>query len=499
MRIRRSSGLIALAIFASLIPARAGAEALCPDAPQANSLEDHVVTSFDGTGIAITAFRPADVCTANPAPVVLTLHGWGGSRSDALGDEADLLNRGYGVVAIDSRGNGESGGKSLVHHPSQEVKDFQAVLDWIYDELDWVMVDDHGSKDVRVGARGGSYGGGFQLMIAAFDDRLDAIMPDHTWHHLPRSLAPNGAIKLFVSLLYASGKASKTLDERLDRWYAEAMATNRFPAEAYVNFLESSPATYDIDVPAFFTQGMVDTLFPLNEAVSNFVEVRDNGRPAWLVGLNNGHTYPGLQPMVLPDLARGNGACFNVSAAKYDFLAAFLKDDAGARARMDALPRVSLATEQGGCFTAADWPPASNELTLELPALALPQGGGSLLIPIERAGFLREIVGAPRFQATVPAGVEETFYLSLVQSADGTALADKDLRLVQDQVTGVRSGFAAINQRLDIEMSAIATRVLPDDLLFLRIDAANEQYLQNGQRRAGATVLTDVVLRLPVV
>jgi hypothetical protein len=56
------------------------------------------------------------------------------------------------------------------------------------------------------------YGGGYQLLTAAHDDRLDAIAPEITWNSLPQSLAPNGAVQsTWVDALYGAGVAQASL------------------------------------------------------------------------------------------------------------------------------------------------------------------------------------------------------------------------------------------------------------------------------------------------
>lgn len=498
---RTHLALLALVLLAGTLPTTARAAELCPGAPQGHTATDATVTSFDGTQIAITEFRPADACADHPVPVVLTLHGWSGSRARTVGQVADLLHRRYAVVSIDSRGNGESGGASLVHHPSQEVRDFQKVLDHIYDTMDYVQKEGAPElKDVRVGARSGSYGGGFQLMLAAFDDRLDAMQPSDTWHDLPQSLAPNGALKLFVSLLYASGKQGKRLDERLDRWFAEGMATNELPAEARQNFLESSPKTYAdrLDVPAFFTQGMIDTLFNLNEAVGNFRAVRANGAPAWLVGRNAGHVYPGLQPTGIdapPRPASGCDAAYEggLDEARYDFFAAFLKGDAEARARLDALPPVVLATEDGGCVTSAAWPPPASQHR-RVSSMVLVPAAGSQLLPLLTATEPTTIAGIPRATLLMLADVDDRLYLSLAVRRGSR------IWVVDDQVTGFRTPASAVTlEQYDIELGGVATTLQPGDELMLRVDGLNEQYMLNGNRKPGIAAITSLSVSVPII
>lgn len=491
------------------------ASAACPaGTPDVATATDERVTSFDGVQIAVSVFRPSAVCDAVPVPVILRLHGWAASRvkadqlasagdanaSDVLKQIKTWLDEGYGVVTIDARGHGESGGQALVQHPSREVRDYRAVLDYLY-SIPWILKEgapeDH---DVRVGALEGSYGGGFQLMTAAFDRRLDAIVPVVTWNDLTTALSPNGAVKTdWLAGLYALGAARARVDPRLHEWVASALAMNRFPDELMQSFKESSPATWigQIHTPTMLLQGLPDTLFPLNEAVRNYLGLRANGVEAWLVGFNGGHVLPGLQPTGVNapgrvrSIPQDCGGLFARPPA-LDFLDAHLKEDLAAQARLAAMPRVTLALEQGGCVTAADWPPNPGLRTITLPALAVPQAGGSALIPLFTAEEHVVVGGIPRLRAAVPVALDEIFYLSLVlRDADG-------LHVVDDQVMAVRLEGGALLGQLDVELAGVATKMQQGDGLFLRIDGANEQHAA-GSRRPGALVLTDVVLDVPVM
>jgi pimeloyl-ACP methyl ester carboxylesterase len=483
------------------------------------SQADATVASFDGTSIAVTVFRPDGACVDDPRGVVLTLHGWSGSRSTTpdAADVAPFVTDGYGVVSIDARGHGESGGQGLVHHPDREVRDFRAVLDWIHDELPWVAGDPDSTvaKDTIVGAYGGSYGGGFQLMTAAFDDRLDALVPIATWNSLPAALWPNrGAIKSdWLSLLYAAGESSATLDPRLRQWFVDGMARNFPPHGADDSFRMSSPAAWmeAIDVPALFVQGLPDTLFNLNQAVHNYVGIRDNGADVRLIGINGGHVLPGIQPTSIghpaPDV---ESPCGDTQGIVLDFLDKHLRGDVAAAGRLAKAPRVMLATEQNGCVTGADWPIRNREVDVDLKALVAPEPGGSVLVPLLTAEEELTLAGIPRLEATPLQELDDQLYLSLVV-ADG-----EGMHMVDDQVTGIRirgapchatittrtsatCGAGAISTPRRIELGGIATTLQPGQELFLRVDGWNEQSAANSTRRPGAAVMTSVTITLPVI
>jgi pimeloyl-ACP methyl ester carboxylesterase len=421
-------------------------------------------------------------------------------NSGIIGDVSvkDLLKAGYGVVSIDARGHGDSGGRAFLHHPAQGVNDYRAVLDWIYDNLSWVQKEGPRSdRDIVAGAAGGSYGGGFQLLTAAFDDRLDAIAPVVTWNSLVQSLAPNGVPKsAWLALLYAAGKAFVDVDPRIDQWFAEIMATNRPPAGAVEALTAASPATWmeEIDIPTFLIQGMPDTLFPLNEALSNYLGIRNNGAPVWLLGVNTGHVLPGLQPTgVSAPVRTEDSDCGNTTKIVRDFYDGYLKGDRQALRRIQAFPHVALPTEQGGCVTGSDWPLRNHRVPIEVPAMAVPQGGGSYLWPLITADEKMTIAGIPSIKGTVPVQLDEIFFFSLVvQRDDG-------FHIVHDQVTPVRTQLAGLRGRLFVELAGVATTLQPGEQLFLRVDGMNEQFALNSNRRGGAGIIQDVTISIPVI
>ncbi|MGH2740726.1 MAG: alpha/beta hydrolase family protein [Actinomycetota bacterium] len=500
---------IALLILGLLAPTVFGASsdgACPPGTPSKNTKGDARVSSFDSVDIAITWFRPGNVCPDHPVPVIFYVHGW--SQSRPTGFDATLnggfkvqriLEHGYGFVGIDARGHGESGGQAFLQHPTTEVRDYQAVFDWVHDRLTWVQRE--GSpreKDIVAGGAGASYGGGFQLMTAAFDDRLDAIVPVTTWNNLAQALAPNWVPRsVWLSLLYAGAKLSVDVDPRIDQWFAETMAMNRPPAAAVSALLEASPATWieSIDIPTLLVQGLPDTLFTLNQAVDNFRGIRENGAPVWLLGVNTGHILPGLQPTGLgavPDRLRTKDCADPVPLA-LSFYDAFLKQDRDARSFLGSVPRVILPTEQGDCVTGSNWPISRKSTEVTFPALAAPETSGSYVLPLLTAEKRTVVAGIPRIRATVPAQLDDIFFVSLVvPQGDG-------FRIVDDQVTPIRTQLAGLRGRLDVDLAGVATTLEPGEQLLLKVDALNEQFALNGSRRPGAVLLTDVTFSLPIV
>lgn len=105
------------------------------------------------------------VPSSNRAAVIL-LHGAGGDRSSLLPELRALVGRGYGVLAFDLPGHGESAGE--IHWSEGERASLRAAVDWLAKRDD---VDPS-----RIGGYGFSLGGYVLAQVAAEDERLAAIV-----------------------------------------------------------------------------------------------------------------------------------------------------------------------------------------------------------------------------------------------------------------------------------------------------------------------------------
>jgi len=86
----------------------------------------------------------------------------------------------------------------------------QALVDYVARQPE-ALLDAPG--DPRVGMAGASYGGAIQLVTAATEPRLDAIVPDLAWHSLLTTFARDGAVKSgWLAQLCANGEAFGLLD-----------------------------------------------------------------------------------------------------------------------------------------------------------------------------------------------------------------------------------------------------------------------------------------------
>lgn len=156
------------------------------------SYNETIQVASTGDSIALTVFEPAQLEAGESYPLVLHSHGYGGSRNVA-GDPSDfqqrLIDAGYYVISFDQRGFGESSGTVRVQSPDFEGRDLIALLDWAEDLPGLAR---RGNDKMLVGSYGGSYGGMFQLLMAAADpeQRLRVIAPDITPNDLVYSLNP---------------------------------------------------------------------------------------------------------------------------------------------------------------------------------------------------------------------------------------------------------------------------------------------------------------------
>ena len=481
---------LALASVVLLSPSlgRAQAGVVVEDAQVSSPVPDLVAETH---AVPVTIYRPADGAAR---PTLLWGHGWSGSRADAAGDGQFFAERGYNVVAMDFRGHGDARTTSFarVHDVNFEIRDTQAVIDWVAAQP-WAALDRSG--DPRLGALGGSYGGGYQLLTAALDARLDAIAPEITWHDLVQSLAPNGVIRsAWNDVLFGAGVVLANLDPYLHESYAWGTTTNELPdgelpgePDAVGQFTASSPASYPdaIDVPTLLVQGAPDTLFNLNQAVHNRAQIAATGSPVKLVTHLSGHLLPALQP---PD---GGEPCGD---ARLEILAWYDRHLKGLA--VDTGPAIELALDDGTCLTSKNEP----RLLRMRPTVAR-LGGASLLGPTPgaaldlpvlavRAGDV--VAGIPRLAGSlrVTLGPEARVFFGLV--ATGPAGG----RLLGAQWTPLRGG--AGTTPFSLELAGVASRLREGESLVLRVATHADQFAHNGARAPFLASLVNLELELPL-
>ncbi|HEY2674475.1 MAG TPA: alpha/beta fold hydrolase [Rugosimonospora sp.] len=294
-----------------------------------------VLTGPDGTtpvSLDTSYYRPDSASAGHPAAAVLLAHGFGGTKDDVASDAKDLASRGYAVLAWTAEGFGRSGGQIHLDSPDWEVKDGQRLIDWLAARPE---VRKDGPNDPRVAVVGASYGGGLALMLAGYDRRVDAIVPQITWNDLGNAFLPDatgagassGVFKKAWAGIFFTGGAVPTAvpgaggtgpipgagsagavpagaDPSCGRFAADLCAaylsiatTGRATPDQLALLERSSPASIlnRIHAPTLLIQGQADSLFPLSEADANARGIAANGTPVrvdWFTGGHDGGTGP---------------------------------------------------------------------------------------------------------------------------------------------------------------------------------------------------------------
>lgn len=261
--------------------------------PATASAQTATVISFDGTPIHINYFPAPGLKAGHRAPTVLVGPGWG-SPGDTDPNDAQLgplRAAGFNVVTWDPRGFGASGGTVQIDSPRFEARDVSAMITWVAHQP-WAKLD--ARNDPRVGMAGGSYGGGIQLNTAAIDKRVDAIVPEIAWHSLITSLDKNNTVKTgWSGLLYLAGMAGShgRLNPLISQANADGMTGRPLTARERAFFASRGPGSLigDIHVPTLIIQGTVDTLFTLQEGVTNYEILKRDRVPVKMLWFCGGH------------------------------------------------------------------------------------------------------------------------------------------------------------------------------------------------------------------
>ncbi|MFX0591392.1 alpha/beta fold hydrolase [Melissospora conviva] len=370
---------------------------------RAESARVTVLSGPDGTEpveLDTTLYLPAGASAADPVPAVLLAHGFGGSKESVSADAESFAERGYAVLAYTARGFGLSGGQIHLDHPEHEVRDAQRLLDWLAQRPE-IRTD--GAGDPRVGVVGASYGGALALLLAAADQRVDAIVPMITWNDLSTALLPessggdatggvfkkgwagiffgNGGLATGLTgaaaLPAAAGAPGMTLDPSCGRFapdicaaYLRIAAGGQADAEAVARLKESSPAPVldRIKSPTLLIQGTADSLFTLAEAEANARGIAATGTPVRVAWYNGGHDG-GDGPQNDSDRIR---------ALTAQWLDHYVKGEGPAPADSFTWSRVSgfNAMDRGLVatgFQADDYPGLGGESTLAVPVAGPPQ------------------------------------------------------------------------------------------------------------------------------
>ncbi|NUT02746.1 MAG: alpha/beta fold hydrolase [Hamadaea sp.] len=528
-------GLAVAAVAIAAQPAQAAYQTVDAMVPGAQGDDPAVLDT--------TLYLPGDGKSKHPA--VLLAHGFGGTKQSVAQDAKDLADRGYAVLTYSARGFGRSTGHIHLDAPQYEVKDAQLLLDWLAARTD-IELDAAG--DPKVGVVGGSYGGGLALLLAAYDQRVDAIVPMITWNDLSTALVPNGVFKqAWAGVFFAGGAAATGTsaagapamgvgagDPACGRWAADVCAaylkiatTGVLDDQTKALLGDRSPAGVlnRIKAPALLVQGEADTLFPLSEADANARGI--TGAPvrvAWYTGGHDGGEGPQsdqdrvkfLMLQWLDHYVRGEGDAPSTSftysrvtgldAVERGRLATGYSVDAYPGMGGDATTTVELSGRAQEIASPPNGSPAAISSLPGAGAAASLLSSLSTDVPGQHARFETQpinggltIVGSPKVRIKVasPTG-EATVFVKLYDVApDGTATLDNGL-LTPLKLTGLPASLSTA-QPVEVTLPGVVHRVEDGNRLRLVVATADQAYLGPVDPVTYSVDLAAAQLRLPTV
>ena len=488
-----------------------------------------------GDTFAFTVFEPASLEGGKKYPLLLYGHGGGNQR---IRDKNDLqsanspfndnigffIEHGYGVISMDQRGHGESSGTIRGMDPDYEGQDLLAMLDWAEAKLDWLAYgksfDGSDPHNLVLGGIGGSYGGGFQMLIENIDPkhRLDAIVPESTWYDLSYSIFPGSVFKsaigtgLGIILTAASnGQAAGHVDPYFNQLFIDAETGNP-PSAEQMDFMQYHSSRYWCDglnvatnggpgttpelasrhpgkIHAMFWQGMRDPIFNFNEAYWNYQCYREAGGDVRLLSYQVGHNTSAGLPLDQGELlfqppgdSFTNNKCagINVHDAALAFFEEHLKGVAGAAS---VIPKQACLSLSGADTVLVDGVTTGHDGTeKDIPPTTV-VAGSPIIVPTavdlnivaDAAGNI--IGGIPRLEVDVqPMDVSipgEPILFAGIGHMRASVPGVWDL--VDNQVIPLRGTGTHT-----VDMVGIAERLQPGDKLALLLYTAINQYPTTG-------------------
>jgi len=314
------------------------------------------IPSFDGVPLDVDVALPASGDTN--LPLIILLHGYGGKKTDNTDAAKKFAARGYAAITYSARGFGNSCGsvQSRLMDPAGCARGWIKLADTRYEVRDSQylagLLADQGIIDPqKIGATGGSYGGGQSMALATLKDRfmdvndgnklkpwtspqgkpmrIAAAAPVIPWSDLVYSLVPNGRTldylvtpasgagsdltpggvekQSFVSGLYALGAsngyyAPPGLDPEADltSWYATINAGEPYDGNPQIQTIVDQISqfhssyylpTNEAPAPLLIQNGFTDDLFPPDEALRYYNRLRTlyPSSPIKLQFLDYGH------------------------------------------------------------------------------------------------------------------------------------------------------------------------------------------------------------------
>ena len=401
--------------------------------------------SFDGTPIYVHFMPARGLQAEGEAPTILNGPGLalpgatnidGTLLDDVLTDFVGwmsigtLRGAGYNVVTWDPRGEWNSGGQLELNSAEYEGRDVSAIISWLATQPE-VQLDTSG--DPRMGMVGISYGGGIQLVAAASDHRVDAIVPAIAWHSLNTSLYKNQAFKSSWATLLSAALTltfARTNPRILPATIYGDLTGMMTQADQDL-LTERKPLVHNITAPTLLIQGTVDTIFSLQEADDTAQILISNGVPTKVLWFCGGH---GLCAHNLFDFSDGE----LIEQRTLEWLDRYVKGDLS----VSTGPQFEWVDQRGQWFSSDVYPlrkgsPIVTSSSAGATLWLLPYIGGSglPLIPlafkapnavnhtVPAATTTTYVVGAPLLTLTYSGtGSSRHVYAQLVDDTTGLVL-----------------------------------------------------------------------------
>jgi predicted acyl esterase len=336
-----------------------------------------VAATFDGAPIDVNVAFPA---TGGPFPLIGSYHGWGGSKNPVT----SYAKSGYAGFSMSDRGWGNScgnmdskrlgtaceNGYNHLMDTRYEVRDSQYLISILADE--GIAIPD------KIGASGGSYGGGISMALAALRNRvMDADGTLIPWSDMAYSLTPTGRTLDYVSVndygkrggimktsfvagLFGTGAAyafyaPPGYDEDADlvKWYLTTNAGEPYDdnplLQDALDELTTHHSSYYIDhsitpAPLLIDNGFTDDLFPPDEAIRFYNRTKDEHPDADIAIYFGDHGHQ-----------RGQGKTKGLGAARSKWFDYFLKGKGEAPEGSATVETIACGKDAEGPFSAPTW------------------------------------------------------------------------------------------------------------------------------------------------
>ncbi len=293
------------------------------------------VPAFDNVPIDVNVALPDEATFGSgPYPLMMMFHGYGGDKI-GLGSMQHWLARGYATFSMTDRGFHESCGsvasRTAALPPGACADGYIRLIDNRYEvrdaqEFAGQLADENLIDPQRIGAIGGSYGGGMSMALGALKNRkvlpdyslvpwtspdgkpmqIAAAAPSIPWTDLAYSLQPNGSTLDYVADAPYKGRVGVEKQSLVGGLYYSGLGAPGYyapvgtdptaditgwrnqlelgepygaSAQQIVDEITQHHSSYYIDhsiapAPMLMSSGFTDDLFPVDETIRFYNRTR---------------------------------------------------------------------------------------------------------------------------------------------------------------------------------------------------------------------------------